>query len=287
MPIPPRCLIASTPKGLSPQRFPGGNYGLMHVIAALLFLLPPLTGAAQTYQYTYTGNPFGGGYPNFYYDPYTAEDFIFAKITTPTPLVAGDHNQFGPGVDFSMGDGDRTLVHETTFEPYLELLPQDFIDMVNAEPQDEWFSFFYPNFPYTLIAPTLTYQAEIFIHELDEFGLPAEWDIQLGFHEQLDVRRSRGARIRSISGPGREDVDNTDRGSTSDGWARNHASVYYNPGTWRLTVSDVREIPEPSTFALLLIAFSAMFGIGVGARRGARITTRLSASDTLRLKRCQ
>lgn len=262
--FPSRCSTVPPENGSSWRQFPAGKFVLvLHFIAALLFLLPALAGAAPMYHYTYTGNPFGSGNPGFYRGPYTAEDFIFAEITTPTPLVAGDHNQMGtPGLGFLMGDGDHTLVYQTTFEPYYELLPQEFIDeWMSAPTEDVYLS--YPYFPYIRISSPISYDGQIFIHELDAFGLPTAWYIHLGVHEQEDFRTFRGATISSRSGvAGYEDVDITDRGDSFSGWGYDHGSIYFNPGSWQLTVSEVMQVPEPPTVALLLLALGVLAGMG-------------------------
>lgn len=268
MHVPVPCAPAVPPNEPAQWRRPSAVHAfLLPVVTALLVLLPSFAAAAQIYQYTYTGNPFGSGNPGFFRGPYTAEHFIFAEITTPTPLVAGTHNQIDtPGLGFLMGDGDHTLVYEETFAPYYELLPQEIVDFGTAEPSEEFFNF-YPYFPYIEIRSPISYTGQIFIDRLDESGLPAEWYIQLEVHEQVDFRTSSGARITSTSqADNAEDVDVTDRGDTFSGWGYDHGSIYGNPGSWRLTVSEVMEVPEPPTVALLLLALGAMIGAGGAVR---------------------
>lgn len=232
--IPSRCSTVAPENGSSLRQFPAGRFVfVLHFIAALLFLLPALAGAAPVYHYTYTGNPFGSGNAGFYGGQFTAEDFIFAEITTPTPLVAGDHNQIGtPGLGFLMGDGDRTLVYQTTFEPYYELLPQEIIDEWMSAPGEDVYNY-YPNFPYVLISSPISYDGRIFIHELDAFGLPATWYIHLGVYERIDPRAVIGANITSASGvEGYEDVDDTYRPGFYYGLGDDFGAIYYNPGSW-------------------------------------------------------
>lgn len=272
MHVPFPCALAEPTNALAQRRRPFAVRAfLLPLVAALLVLLPSFAAAAQIYRYSYTGNPFGSGNPGFYRGLYTAEHFIFAEITTPTPLVAGTHNQIDtPGLGFLMGDGDHTLVYEETFAPYYELLPQEIIDFGTAEPSEEFFNF-YPDFPYQLVRSPITYIGQIFIDRLDESGLPAEWYIQLEVHEQMDFRTSSGASITSTNRAGNaEDVDVTDRGNTFDGWGHEHGSIYANPGSWRLTVSEVIEVPEPPAIALLLLAVGAMIGVGGANGRVAR-----------------